>query len=77
MPHRQTRPHHELRNEIAVAHAPHAVLRDGLEAELAREERAVDDERVSGQRAGAEREDGDAGDELAEAEQIVVEGERV
>ena len=75
--HREARPHHELDDEVAVAHAVHAVLRHGREAELAREELAVDRERVPRERARAEREHRHARDELLQALQVRAERERV
>ena len=77
MGHRQARPHHELNDEVAVADAIHAVLRDGLEAKLAREELAVHREGVPCERAGAQGQDRHARNELLQALQVRAEGERV
>lgn len=48
-----------------------------MEAELAREEFAVDAEGVPREGAAAEGQDGDAGDDLAQALEVAAEGERV
>ena len=77
MGHRQARPHHELSDKVAVANAPHAVLRDALEAELALQELAVERERVARERAAAQWQDRYARDELLQALEVVPEGERM
>lgn len=53
MSHRQTGPHHELDDEITVAHSPQTVLGDGLEVELLTKELAVDNEWVACECAAA------------------------
>ncbi len=75
--HDETRPHEEFCDEVAVRNAPEAVLGDGVESELAREEFAVDAEGVPGERAAAKRQYSDARDDLAQALEIAAERERV
>ena len=75
--HREARPHHELRDEVAVTDAVHAILRDGFEAELPREELAIDFERVPRKRARAQRQDRYARNKLLQALEICTEGERM
>ena len=77
MRHSQTRPHHELNNEVTIAHAIHAVLRDGVEPKLLREKLAVHCERVASKRARTKGQDRDARDELLQSLEICTEGERV
>ena len=75
--HREACPHHELRDEVAVTDAVHAILRDGFEAELPREELAIDFERVPRKRARAQRQDRYARNKLLQALEICTEGESV
>ena len=75
--HGQARPHHELDDEVAVTDAVHAILRDGFEAELPREELAIDFERVPRKRARAQRQDRYARNKLLQALEICTEGERM
>ena len=75
--HREARPHHELNNEVTVAHAIHAVLRDGVEPKLLREKLAVHRKRVARKRARTKGQDGNARDELLQSLEICTEGERV
>ena len=77
MRHSQACPHHELRDEVAVTDAVHAILRDGFEAELPREELAIDFERVPRKRARAQRQDRYARNKLLQALEICTEGERM
>ena len=51
--HSQARPHHELDNEVTVAHPIHAVLRNGVEPKLLGEELSVHRKRVARKRARA------------------------
>ncbi len=77
MCHSQTRPHHKLHHKVPIADAIQAVLRYALESELLGEKEPVDDEGVACEGAGAKREDGDAGDELAETGEVGGEGKGV
>lgn len=77
MRHGQARPHHELHDEVAIADSIHAVLRDGLEAEILREEVTVQREAVTSEGAASEGKDGDARDQLLKALQICLEREGV
>ena len=65
MHHDETRPHEEFCDEVAVRNAPETVLRDGVKAEFARKELAVDAEGVPRERTAAEGQNGDARDNLA------------
>lgn len=47
---RQACPHHELDDEVAVAHTIQRILRDRREAEILPKELAIDNERVARKR---------------------------
>lgn len=63
-------PLQEFHDEIPVVHHVHGVLPDGLETQLLSEEGAVELVGVTGHGSGAERADGDAGDQLAETLEV-------
>jgi hypothetical protein len=63
---RQTGPHHELYDKVAVAHAPQTVLREGLKSELFREEVTIYGKGIARKCPRAEGKDGYSWDELTE-----------
>lgn len=75
MRHGQARPHHELNDKVAVADGIHAVLCDGIEAEVFRKEVTVQREAVTSESAAAKGKDGDARDQLSKTLQICLERE--
>lgn len=75
--HSQAGPHQELDDEVTVTNAPKTVLRDGVEAQLLREELAVDAEGVASEGTGAEGKNSNTRNELLQALEIGCEGERV
>lgn len=77
MRHSQTRPHHELNDEVTVTHTIHAVLGDGVETELLGEEIAINREGVARQGTRAERQHGYPGYNLVEALEVCTEGKRM
>ena len=64
MGHGQASPHHELNDEVSVAHAVQAVFCDRLEAQLLCQELTVHSERIARERSGAQGKDGYAGNKL-------------
>jgi hypothetical protein len=74
---RETRPHHEFDDKVAVADAVQRILRDGRKAEVAREELTVDGKWVARERARAKWQDRDARHELLQALEVRAERKRV
>lgn len=77
MRHSQTRPHHELDNEVAIADAPQAVLSNGRESQLFSQELPIYDERVPCECAASQWEDRYPRNELLQALEVGLERERV
>lgn len=70
MSHTHRRPLEELDDKVSISSSEERVLGDGVEPEFGCEEVSVDEERVTGESSGTEREDGNSGDELLESGQI-------
>lgn len=75
--HGQACPHHEFSDEITISDAPHAVFRDGLEAQFLGQEFAVHDERIASQWSASQWKDRNTRHKLLEPLKIGLEGQRM
>lgn len=74
MGHSQACPHHKFDDKVTVADTPHAVLGNGLEAQLLAKEFTVDGEGVPCEGTTSQGQDGDTGNQLLKPFKIALEG---
>ena len=71
MGHCQAGPHQKLCNEVAVSNSPEAILSNGKESQFFCKKFSVNNERVAGQCAAAERQDRNSRNKLTKAVEVI------